>query len=89
MLYAKQHRINYMWYLGFTESESGITVMLHDRLRCGLAPHPHPETEMLYDTVEDDRRIITHVKLFNGTSDLVGRTVRVLNPEHIFDYPKF
>jgi hypothetical protein len=83
MLYAKQEIINYIWYLGYEQTDEGhITILLHDRLRQGLAAHPHPDTENSFEIMEDENRVAQYV-------EIAGETYRVTNPQHVFSYPKF
>jgi hypothetical protein len=89
MLYAKQDRINYVWYVGYTVEDGKATIHLHDRLRIGLASAPHPETDDAeFGFIESPERVA--LKLVLKTKEYpAGYELIVANPMHVFDYGRF
>ena len=84
MKYAKDHIINWTWYLGYEEVDfdGTIKILLHDRLH--LDDDGHPPTTDAFTLIEDgtgDRVVIEAV--------INGKTFKVTNPKNIFSYDRF
>ncbi|MAI07981.1 MAG: hypothetical protein CMF61_03390 [Magnetococcales bacterium] len=88
--FATHRLIDSVWTLGFKWVDGKVEIVSYDRENPVGYEHEQDLTQARL--IDDDNRIVTHVKLRKyrafdyGWYEDAGETFEVVNPQHIFSY---